>query len=118
VFDRDAATRSVKAPAPPEPAAAPLTGAAKTLDDAEKLYGGKEYDKAKALYLAALEQTDQKPMHATAYYGLARIAALQKDPETSERLFQRTLELDPEPQMKAWTLVYLGQLELAAGERD
>ena len=37
-FDRDAPSRTVKTPAPPQPAAAPLTGAAKTLDDAEKLY--------------------------------------------------------------------------------
>ena len=38
--------------------------------------------------------------------------------KTAERLFQKTLELEPEPQVKAWTLVYLGQLELAAGERE
>ena len=117
-FDRDAITRTVKTAAPPEPAAAPLTGAAKTLDDAEKFYSAKELDKAKALYLATLQQTDQKPIHASAYYGLARIATLQNDPETAERMFQKTLELEPEPQTKAWTLVYLGQLELAAGERE
>jgi len=75
-------------------------------------------DKANALYLAALEQTDQKPLHAAAYYGLARIATLQRRPEDAERLFQKTLELQPEAQVKAWALVYLGQLELAAGERD
>jgi tetratricopeptide (TPR) repeat protein len=117
-FDRDAPTRTVKAPVAPEPAAAPLTGAAKTLDEAEKLYEARDLDKAKATYLAALQQTAEKPAHAKAYYGLARIAALQKDPETAERLFQKTLELEPESAVKAWTLVYLGQLELAAGERD
>ena len=110
-FDRDAPAESVTAPAPPQPAAAPLTGAAKTLDDAEKLYRAARsanLEKAKTLYLAALQQTDQKPVHAAAYYGLARIAVLQKDPETAERLFQKTLELEPEAQVKAWTLVYLG----------
>jgi tetratricopeptide (TPR) repeat protein len=117
-FDRDAPTRTVKTPAaapPPEPT---LTGAAKTLDDAEKLYTAKDYDKAKAAWLGALQQTEQKPMQAAAYYGLARVAALQRDPETAEKLFQKTLDLDPEPQVKAWTLVYLGNLELAAGGPD
>lgn len=101
-------------PAPP-PA---LTGAAKTLDDAENLYAARDLDKAKEAYLAVLQQTDLKTMHAAAYYGLARVAALQKDPESSQRLFLKTLELDPEPPIKAWTLVYLGKLSLASSEPD
>lgn len=119
-FDRDAPTRTVKAPAmvQEEEVKPALAGAAKTLDDAEKLYTARDLDKAKELYLAVLQQTDQKPTQASAYYGLARIAALQKDPETAERLFQKTLELEPEAQVKAWALVYLGQLELAAGEKE
>jgi tetratricopeptide (TPR) repeat protein len=117
-FDSAAPTRTVKAPAAAEEAGPALTGAAKTLDDAEKLYTSRDLDKAKELYLAVLQQTDQKPIHASAYYGLARIATLQKDPETAMRLFQKTLELEPEAQVKAWALVYLGQLELAAGERE
>ena len=56
-------------------------------------------------------------MHAAAYYGLARIAVQQKDPETGQRLFQKTLELEPEPFVKAWALVFLGRLSMAAGER-
>ena len=66
----------------------------------------------------ALQQTEKKSMHAAAYYGLARIAALQKDPENAERLFQKTLESEPEAQVKAWALVYLGKLSLAAGDRE
>lgn len=109
-------TITVAAPPPP-----PLTGAAKTLDDAEQLYSAHaqdpaNLDKAKTLYLQVLQQTDQKPMHAAAYYGLARIAALQKDPDTSERLFLKVLDLEPEPPVKAWTLVFLGRLSLAAGD--
>jgi tetratricopeptide (TPR) repeat protein len=63
-----------------------------------------------------LQQTDQKPMHAAAYYGVARIAAKKKDPETAERMFEKTLELEPEPWVKAWALVYLGRLSMAAGD--
>ena len=46
------------------------------------------------------------------------MAALEKDPETAERLFQKTLELEPEAAVKAWALVYLGKLSQAAGERE
>ena len=113
-FNRQAPVRTVTVQAP---APSPM-GAAKTLDEAEKLYLARDLEKAKKLYLQVLEQTDVKPMHAAAYYGLARIAILSKDPETAERLFRKTLESEPEPVVKAWALVYLGRLELAAGERD
>ena len=101
----------------------PLTGAAKTLSDAEDLLAARAQDpsyvgKAKKLFLSVLEQTDKKSMHAAAYYGLARVAALEKDPETAERLFQKTLELEPEAPVKAWALVYLGKLSQAAGEQE
>ena len=115
-FDRSAPVRQVKTPAAPEAPA--LTGAAKTLDDAENLLRAKQFEQAKAQYLALLQETDLKTMHAAAYYGLARIAASEKHPEDAERLFQKALELEPEPQVKAWVLVYLGRLELAAAEPD
>lgn len=110
-------------PAAPQPAAPPLSGAAKTLDDAEKLYEARfddktNLDKAKNLYLSALQQTNIKRLRATAFYGLARIAALQKDPETSQRLFLQTIDSDPEPEVKAWALVYLGRLSMAQDDRD
>jgi tetratricopeptide (TPR) repeat protein len=115
-FDKQAPVRL----APPrlghtaEPAAPPLVGAAKTLEDAETAYTARDLDKAKNLYLAVLQQTDDRATHGTAYYGLARIAALEKDPETANKLFEKALELEPEPQVKAWVLVYLGRLAIAA----
>jgi tetratricopeptide (TPR) repeat protein len=115
-FDRRAPVeKTVKATQPAAPA---LTGAAKTLDDAENLYQGKQYEEAKQQFLAVLQQTDRRSQHAAAYYGLARVAASQKNPEDAERLFQKALELEPEAQVKAWTLVYLGRLEMAAQEPD
>jgi tetratricopeptide (TPR) repeat protein len=96
----------------------PLTGAAKTLDAAENAYTARDLENAKKLYLEVLQQTDDRRLHADAYYGLARIAALQRDPETSDRLFQKTLEMQPEPQVKAWALIYLGRLAIAAGDRE
>ena len=122
-FNKQPTERAARTVTVPAPAPAPLTGAAKTLADADQLFSYRTQDpgyveKAKNLYLAALEQTDKKTMHAAAYYGLGRIAALQKDPESAERMFQKTLELEPEPPVKAWALVYLGKLSQAAGERE
>jgi len=114
-FSREAAVKTVKVAAPPPP---PLTGPAKVLDDAEQAYKARELDKANKMYLDVLQQTDLKAVHVKAYYGLARIAALKNDPESAERLFKKTLDLDPEPQEKAWTLVYLGKLALAASAGD
>jgi tetratricopeptide (TPR) repeat protein len=97
---------AVAAPAPP-PA---LTGAAKTLDDAEHAFTDRKAAAAKELFLRALQETDLNPMHAKAYYGLARVALLENDPDTAERLFHKVLELDPEPGTKSWSLLYLGRL--------
>lgn len=114
-FDKAAPIRTVPATRVVQPPA--LTGAAKALDDAEKLYTSRDLDQAKKLYLDVLQQTDNQTMHSAAYYGLARIAALQKDPELAQQLFHKTLELQPEPQVKAWSLVYLGRLSVAEGDR-
>ena len=105
--------RHVAPPPPPE-----LKGADKTLAEAEGLYASKEWDKAKEAYLKALRETDDLPLHAKCYYGLARIAVIGKDPETGERLFQKALECQPDDYTRGWVLVYLGRLADAAGERD
>lgn len=114
-FDKSAPVRVV--PAAPPPAPPPLTGAAKTLEDAEQAYTARDMDKARKLYLDVLQQTDNLGMHSGAYYGLARIAALQKDPDLAERLFHKTLEGQPDAPVKAWTLVYLGRLSMAQGQK-
>jgi tetratricopeptide (TPR) repeat protein len=103
----------VAPPPPPEP-----RGAYKTLAQAEQLYKDRNLEPARQLFLRALEETAERPLHAQAYYGLARIAALEKNPEMAERLFEKTLEVDPEPQVKAWALVYLARLWDAAGDRE
>jgi tetratricopeptide (TPR) repeat protein len=102
---------------PPAPPPVP-TGAAKTLQDAESAYTARDLEKAKKLFLEILEQTDRKPLHASAYYGLGRIALLEKDLDAAERLFQKSLDSEPEPFDAAWDHVYLGRLSLAAADRD
>jgi len=116
-FSKTTAPGAVVKTAPPPPPPV-ITGAAKALQDAELAYGSRELDKSKALFLKVLEQTDRRSMHASAYYGLGRIALLQKDLDAAEPLFQKALDSEPEAFDKAWILVYLGRLAVAAGERD
>ena len=95
------------------------TGPAKTLEDADHAsYTDKDYARAKTLYLRLLEETDQNSMHARAYYGLARIAVLERDPETGDRLFRKVLELEPDVTTKSWSLLYLGRLADSQGDRE
>jgi TolA-binding protein len=115
-FAKEAVVKKAKhTPPPPEPV---LTGAAKALQEAEDLYGKRDLATARLRYLRVLEQGGADGLHAKAYYGLARIAALQKDPELAEKLFQKTLELSPDKETMSWSYLYLGRLADAAGERE
>jgi tetratricopeptide (TPR) repeat protein len=98
---------------PPE-----LTGAAKTLADADQAYTERDLERAQEAFLRVLEQTPEKSLHAKAYYGLARIALLQKDPETGDNLFRKVLDLEPDADTKSWSLLYLGRLADSQDERD
>ena len=115
-FVSSPAVRTVRAAAPapvPEPE---LTGAAKTLVEAELAYTDRDLERAKTTYLRVLKESDQNPEHAKAYYGLARVAVLQRDPEMGDRLFRKVLELDPDASTKSWSLLYLARL--ADSQRD
>jgi len=107
--------RAKPAPAPPKPEA---TGAERTFQQAEELYASKEYDRARQAYLRLIQETQDRPLRAKAYYGLARIAALQKEPELAEQLFQQTLSSSPDDVTAAWAHVYLGRLSDLAGEKE
>lgn len=113
-FASERAVRKAK-PAAARPEVEPeLSPAEKTLQEAEQLYRARNLDKARETYLRVLEQGPEKSLHSKAYYGLARIAAMQKDPELAEKLFQKTLELGPDAQDAAWCHVYLARLAEAA----
>ena len=114
-FDQTQAVRRAKAApvVPVEPRAIE-----KSLAEAEELYRKRDLEKARESYLGVIRDTEEKPLEAKAYYGLARIAALKNDPELAVTLFKKTLECAPEPHEKAWTLVYLGRLSQAAGELE
>jgi hypothetical protein len=90
-FAKQAAVKIAKSAAAP-PTAPVLTGADRLLADAEDLYKQRDLAQARERYL-------------------------EKDPELSEKLFQKTLELSPDDETKSWAYLYLGRLADAAGER-
>jgi len=92
--------------------------AEKTLEEAEEFYGQKNYQKAGELFRLALEQTNARPIKGRAYYGLARLAALNRDPETAVQLFERTISEGAEAQVSAWAHVFAGRLLDLAQDND
>ncbi len=93
--------------APPEP---PLSAAGKVLALGEVAYTRRDLENARGYFLRALDVTGTAAEHAKAYYGLARVALLQRKAEMAEQLLRKTLESSPDPQTQAWTEVYLGRL--------
>jgi TolA-binding protein len=104
-----------RADPPPEPE---LSAAEKSLEEADDLYRKRELDRARQAFLKVLQQTTLTPLHAKAYYGLARVAALEKDPDLAEKLFQKVLESSPDDETKSWAYLYLGRLADSADRRD
>lgn len=103
------------APRPAEPEQSPNEQA---LTKADNLYTGRDLDAAREAYLKLVRQVDDKGIHARAYYGLARVAALKNEPELAEQLFRKTLELSPDPHTRSWSEVYLGRLAEGYGEKE
>ena len=95
-----------------------LSGVELTLDKAESSYEKRDLASAKDLYQRVLTETTVKSLHAKAYYGLARIAILQRDPEVGDRLFRKVLELEPDAYTKSWSLLYLARLADSQGDRE
>jgi tetratricopeptide (TPR) repeat protein len=114
-FAADATVHKAKAaPVPPAPV---LSASAKSLAEAEDFYASRNLIAAREGYQKVLQLPAENSVHARAYYGLARIAALDHDPELAEKLFQKTLEMSPDDETKSWAYLYLGRLSDAAGER-
>jgi len=95
-----------------------LSPAEKTLEEAEELYGQKNYEQARGLFHRALEETNARPLKGRAYYGLARLAALNRDPEAAVELFEKTIGEGAEPQVSAWAHVFAGRLLDLAQDND
>jgi tetratricopeptide (TPR) repeat protein len=113
-FVRQKPVRKAKvahAPAKTEP-----TGAEKTLQSAEEFSDKRDLENARITFRKALTETEDSQLQARGYFGLARIAALQKDPELADKLFRKALELGPDPRVTSWAHFYLARLAELAGE--
>jgi tetratricopeptide (TPR) repeat protein len=107
-----------KPKAPPPTEEPPQTVAAKSVSEADAYYEKRDLGNALRLYQLALEQPGTALEHAKAYFGLAHVALLQKDPEKADQLFHKTLESSPDADRRAWSFYYLGKLADAAEEHD
>ncbi|MDX2154224.1 MAG: tetratricopeptide repeat protein [Bryobacteraceae bacterium] len=110
-FSSERAVRVAKTAPRQEPE---LSEPERLLQEAENLYFDKKLDQARGVYQRLLEASGEKRYQAKAYYGLARIAIFNRDPESAERLFERALAAGPDPADAAWCQVYLGRLSDAA----
>jgi len=81
-----------------------------TLEQAEEFWAQKSYDKAGELFRRVLTEANARAMKGRAYYGLARLAALNRDPRAAVDLFERTIAEGAEPQVSAWAHVFAGRL--------
>jgi tetratricopeptide (TPR) repeat protein len=94
-----------------------LTAAEKMLEEAEALlYEKKDYAGAKKLYTKLSQEAQNRSIQSRAYFGLGRVAVLDRAPEMAIEFFQRALEFNPDPATHAWSLIYLGRLADIQGE--
>jgi tetratricopeptide (TPR) repeat protein len=95
-----------------------ISEAERTLESASGLFEQKDFPAAKKAYTRALSETDKKDLHGRAYYGLARIALIEKRMNESKSLFERALENDPSPVAASWCHFYIGKLALSGGDEE
>jgi tetratricopeptide (TPR) repeat protein len=112
-FDSGALQRKAKQVTVASPELSP---SGKSLEEAEQLYSAKSFDRARELFLKALEQTGLNEEHAQSWYGLGRIALQQNQPDSAVKFFDKAVTGSPDAFTKAWSLLYLGRLAHAAGE--
>lgn len=103
---------------PAAPAAPPMSEVERAVAAAEGLYEKRDLTRARAAYQELLEHPPMPGVHAKAWFGLARIAALEKDPERALEFFEKTLESAPEPFERGWAHIYLARLALASSNPD
>jgi hypothetical protein len=123
-FVKEKPARKARVVDAPPPAKEPeLTGFAKVIDDADRLIEQRQLDPARKMLLAAMDDPQfadakERKWKGRVYFGLARIAVLQKDPEKGFELFNTALELTTEGAIQAWCRYYLGRLHELAQEPE
>ena len=110
-----ATARAKRGPDRPQPQ---VSRAQKMLAEAEDLADRRQLDLARDKMQQVLAEPPEPTVHARAYFGLARIAVLQRDPELGEKLFLKAIETGPDAETRSWIYYYLGRLEDAADQRE
>jgi tetratricopeptide (TPR) repeat protein len=93
-------------------------GAYKTLETADQAYERGELEAARTGYLNAIQESEEKPLEAKAYYGLAKLAIRRNEPDLALELLEKSLASSPDDYVKGWVLVYLARLSEAQGLRE
>ncbi len=96
----------------------PLTGVAKTLEQGENAIRARDAEAAKEIFNDVFDESDEPQPQARAYYGLARVAILENDPETADGLFRRVIDMEADDATKSWSFLYLGKLADSQGRLD
>jgi tetratricopeptide (TPR) repeat protein len=87
-----------------------------TLDEAGNRFAAGDLKRARQLAEQALEDTQEDK--GRAYFILAQVAAKEKDPEHAEEYFQRATSTARDPNVTAWSHIYLGRICDLKDERD
>jgi len=104
-----------KVNAPAEPV---LSQSAQRVTEGDAYYKKQDLENALRLYQEALVQPGSPEDHSKAYFGMAHVALMRKDPEKADLLFHKTLESSPDADRRAWSYYYLGALSDAAELHD
>jgi len=98
------------------PARRKISGLDMTLREGEFFLASDELGKARKKFEEAL---DQSAGHPQALYGLARVAALDGDPDLAREYFQRVIESEkPDPHLLAMSHIFLGRIDDLMGNRE
>lgn len=73
---------------------------------------------AEAQKIAVEVASKNGPEAPRAYFVLGQVATLHKDPENAIKYFEQTLQSAKEPQLIAWSHIYLGRIYDVDQERD
>jgi tetratricopeptide (TPR) repeat protein len=85
----------------------------------ETLLRENKVTEARLAFEEALKQPEEKASLARAKYGLARILFFQRrDPELVLEAFNKVLSMKPDDSTQAFTLLHLGLVQAAIGERE
>lgn len=112
--------RPQSAPRPVEPVAVrpPLPPARRSLREAQQNYMLGDLDRAQAIFERALKETEEPPLRAQAYYGLALIAGKREEIDAAKQWFDKALGSSPDAETGSWSHVWLGRLALVSGQRE